>query len=308
MSGLWDNDYSYKTTDIITNPEFQGSRSNVRADGQPDATIVCGSGVWEVHLKVVCGRSPVLNDLLKGGALSHVRLDGDPEVISLLLHFLSSGDISYNNDEEHFKNVARAWDAGWQFKVGDLLLECLEQLKQLLKRMVVQYQHLKCENLDWDIGNLAVFDAFKACLRAAYGTNIKLMKELFVLFVEDTHYWVLKEQPFREVLDSTPEYAADICRKAGVRDYRRLRVLGIPTHCIFCFSTVLSPDNHWADVVPGEDGSRTSSGSCYKCYQKLDDNDYGDDDEMSDEEEEDGEQGEEEGDGELDGKERDEES
>ncbi|KAI1760934.1 hypothetical protein GGR53DRAFT_469814 [Hypoxylon sp. FL1150] len=83
---------------------------------------------------------------------------------------------------------------------------CCLELKQLLKRMVVKYQLLKCENIGRNVGNLAVFKAFKICLQAAYNKNIQLMKEFFVLFVEDTHYWVLKEQPFGEHKDGYPPH------------------------------------------------------------------------------------------------------
>lgn len=171
-------------------------------------------------------------------------------------------------EDEAFANLVKLWIVGWDLKIPSLLNACLESLKELLKQKVLAYQYNHTHGIALTTEEMV---GFKAGVQFAYEQDIKLMKQFFVCFVEDTHNWIVKEEPFQKILAALPQFAADISEKAGVSDCGRIQPLGNPTQCMLCSETQVRADNHWA-MLEVDNGQ--VKGCCFKCWQWVEGEDY----------------------------------
>lgn len=179
----------------------------------------------------------------------------------------------FNNEDEAYVNCVKLWDLARTLCINTMMAECLKQLVKLLQKKVVSYQHLYCNVVDVPAQYMA---GLKAGVQLAYEKDIKPMKEFFVNFVEDTHFWVIEEDQFKEILAAVPKFAEDFDAKIPTLiregDYRPYST---PISCVVCSRTALDQDNHWA-MLTGDDGD--TAGTCYRCWQQLDPDDSSDDD------------------------------
>ncbi|XXG99394.1 hypothetical protein Hte_005731 [Hypoxylon texense] len=279
MSGLWDVDSILETSPgvlIKTNPK---SIDYVTVCGPPDVLLHCQDQSWFVHLSVVCSRSPRLNDIFVDGSgiVTEARVCGNAEFTRHGINHIYAGGLDpalFANEDEAYVNCAKLWEVACNLSVNTMMVEILKQLAKLLRAKVVRCQRLRCDYVDLPREELV---GLKAGVQLAYEKNFEPLKKFYVHFVEDTHFWVIEEDAFKEILTAVPEYRKDVFAKIPTLDREGdFRPRAVPLNCVDCGIAALDEGNHWAMLADGDGGAVAT---CYKCWQQLDpDSDSSDDD------------------------------